>query len=177
MHFFAQIIATWFYSGYAPIAPGTFGSGAAIVVLLLLRLLYPFEFGSLFLLAIVVTGLSIWATGKFAKKIKLKDPGFCVSDEAAGMYFSLIFVPITYQTLAVGFLLFRFFDIVKIQPARILEKLPGGWGITLDDVAAGIYTAVSLYLLVVFSNHFGILSIFGLIAKEPGGWLPMFFTY
>ena len=174
MHFIAQVIATWFYSGYAPVASGTFGSAAAIVVLILLRFFYPFEFLSLFILAVIVTILSIWATDIFAKKIDVKDPGLCVSDEAAGMYFSLIFVPITYQTLIVGFLLFRFFDIVKIQPARYLESLPGGWGITLDDVAAGIYAAISLYLVLVIGNNFGMLSAFGVIVNDASGVFPQF---
>jgi len=103
------VIATWGYSGYFPYASGTAGSLAAILTLILIRLVYPLEFISLFVFAVLTTAVSVWATDRVAKEIGMKDPSICVSDEAAGMYFTLVFVPINPFTLIAGFFLFRFF--------------------------------------------------------------------
>jgi phosphatidylglycerophosphatase A len=77
------------------------------------------------------------------------DPGHVVIDEVAGQWIALLFSRVNLSHLLAGFLLFRLFDIVKPWPARRLEHLPGGWGIVLDDVAAGVYAL----LLMLALNH------------------------
>ena len=73
-------------------------------------------------------------------------------EETGGMMVSLFLLPIKWQTLLVGFMAFRFFDIVKPPPIRPLERLPLGFGIVLDDVAAGIYTNLLLQVLVRYAH-------------------------
>jgi phosphatidylglycerophosphatase A len=77
-----------------------------------------------------------------------------VIDEVAGQWITLLFVPVTWKTLAVGFILFRGFDIVKPPPVRQLERLPEGTGIVVDDIGAGIYALAVMQLLL----NFGLLS-------------------
>jgi phosphatidylglycerophosphatase A len=74
-----------------------------------------------------------------ASRLGLKDPGIVVVDEVVGQWVSLLLLPLTPVTVALGFLLFRLLDVVKPWPARDFERLPGGWGIMADDVMAGIY--------------------------------------
>jgi phosphatidylglycerophosphatase A len=78
------------------------------------------------------------------------DPQEVVIDEVLGMAVTLAFLPLSLQTIGIGFLLFRFFDIVKPFPARRSEKLPGGWGIVMDDVVAGIYANVGERIVLSF---------------------------
>jgi phosphatidylglycerophosphatase A len=83
------------------------------------------------------------------RETELPDPGHVVIDEVAGQWIALSFSRVNLSHLLAGFLLFRLFDIVKPWPARRLEHLPGGWGIMLDDVAAGVYAL----LLMLALNH------------------------
>jgi phosphatidylglycerophosphatase A len=84
----------------------------------------------------------------------MKDPQNVVIDEVAGQWITLLFVPVAWQTVLAGFILFRGFDILKPPPVRQLERLPEGTGIVVDDVAAGVYALLMMQLLL----HFGILS-------------------
>ena len=88
----------------------------------------------------------------------LKDPQFVVIDEVAGQLIALSFVPVSWQSLLAGFILFRAFDMLKPPPLRSFERLPEGMGIVIDDVGAGLYAlAVMQILLHVSLGH---------------GWLP-----
>lgn len=78
------------------------------------------------------------------------DPREVVIDEVMGMVVTLAFLPLNPKTIGIGFLLFRIFDIIKPFPVRRSEKLPGGWGIVMDDVIAGIYANVGLRLILRF---------------------------
>src|ERR1700712_3538248 len=89
----------------------------------------------------VVTLVGIWSSDVVAK-IWGKDPARVVIDEAAGMCITLLFVPVVLKYVICGLILFRFFDIVKPLYIKKLEKLPGGWGIMLDDVLAGVYANI-----------------------------------
>ncbi len=89
-----------------------------------------------------------------ARASGVKDPQFVVIDELAGQWVALLFAPLTWKTLAVGFILFRGFDIVKPPPVRQLERLPEGTGIIVDDLAAGFYALGVMQLLL----HFRLLS-------------------
>ncbi|HUD70883.1 MAG TPA: phosphatidylglycerophosphatase A, partial [Dongiaceae bacterium] len=97
-------------------------------------------------LAVILAG--IWAAERTAARVGLKDPGLVVVDEAAGMLITLAGAPITRLSVAAGFVLFRIMDILKPFPARRLEALPGGFGIVVDDLFAGLYAAILLRALL-----------------------------
>jgi phosphatidylglycerophosphatase A len=101
-------------------------------------------------LAFLVTVVGIPAATRVACSSGLKDPQFVVIDEVAGQLITLLAVPLAWKTFLAGFILFRGFDIFKPPPVRQLEKLPGGTGIVLDDVAAGLYACAVIHLLMHF---------------------------
>jgi phosphatidylglycerophosphatase A len=143
---FAILLATFGYVGYFPVAPGTAGSAAALLLYALLRWL------SMPLLDVaVIVGLCLagfWAGTVAASHFGREDPGHVVLDEVVGMLLTLLFIPVSWTGVLAGFLLFRLFDIVKPPPARQLERLHGGVGIMMDDVMAGIYGNIALRLLI-----------------------------
>jgi phosphatidylglycerophosphatase A len=91
------------------------------------------------------------AASRVAQAAAVKDPQFVVIDEVAGQLIALIAVPLAWKTFLAGFILFRVFDILKPPPVRQLERLPGGTGIVLDDVAAGIFAFLGIHLLLHFA--------------------------
>jgi phosphatidylglycerophosphatase A len=98
--------------------------------------------------ALVVTGVGIWAADEVARALGTKDPQIVVIDEVAGVLLTLSFAPPTWAALVSGVILFRVFDQTKPWPARMAERrLPGGWGIVLDDVAAGVWGAAGIWAL------------------------------
>ena len=99
------------------------------------------------LVNIIVLGLGIWS-GNLVEKYWGKDSYKVVIDEVSGMAITLLFVPIKWQYILIGFVLFRFFDILKPLYIRKMEKLPGGWGVMADDVLAGIYARIILQIVV-----------------------------
>jgi phosphatidylglycerophosphatase A len=135
----AYILGTWFGCGYVPYAPGTAGTLGAIPLYLLLR---PHGMYAVLGAAFVLTVVGIWAADIVAKDSGLKDPQLVVIDEVAGVLCTLAVAPPTWAGLIVGVVLFRIFDQFKPWPARAAErKLPGGYGIVLDDIAAGAWGA------------------------------------
>lgn len=88
-----------------------------------------------------------------ARATGIKDPQFVVIDEVAGQLLTMIAVPVSWKSLLLGFILFRGFDILKPPPIRLLERLPRGTGIVLDDLGAGLYALALMHL----SLHFGLL--------------------
>src|SRR5258706_1800838 len=134
----ATLLATWFGCGYAPAAPGTVGSLAALAIAALL-VHYggwgPLQFA---LLSAVALGPAIWASGRAATRLNLKDPGGIVVDEVLGQWVALAGArPLNWKSMLAAFAPLRLFDIWKPQPVRALEALPGGSGMRFDDVAAG----------------------------------------
>jgi phosphatidylglycerophosphatase A len=101
------------------------------------------------IITLLITLLGIWSSN-VVSKIWGKDPARVVIDEVAGMCISLLFVPVTVKYVIAALILFRFFDIVKPLYIKKIEKLPGGWGIMLDDVLAGIYANVLLQAFLWF---------------------------
>lgn len=142
---FAQLLATWFYCGYAPKGPGTAGSLAAIAIAWPLHEyagVGPLGFA---LLALALLGPAIWAADVTARETGLKDPQIVVIDEVVGQWIALAGASqLNWKSWCAAFLLFRAFDIWKPPPVRQLERLPGGTGIVLDDVMAGVYAALVL---------------------------------
>ncbi len=140
-------LAFGFGSGLAKKAPGTFGTLAAIPVYWLFTrvdnsLVYS-------LLTLVVTVVGIWICGIAAEKLGEHDFGGIVWDEIAGFLITMWLVPLTWQTIITGFILFRFFDILKPWPIKWLDRqVQGGLGIMLDDVLAGIFAGGLLLLFV-----------------------------
>ena len=143
----AKAIATTAGSGYSPIAPGTCGSAVAAVLIYFLAPLSWWAFG---LVGAVVTLVGIWAAAESDRAWGTHDSGRIVIDEVAGMFVTLMLVPRgDLIVLVLGFFLFRFFDIFKPWPVRAIDRhVGGGTGVVLDDVAAGVYAAAVLGLLV-----------------------------
>jgi phosphatidylglycerophosphatase A len=142
--FFYRFIATGFFSGYAPYAPGTAGSAAALVFFLIpsfshIGILIPAT-----ILMFVLGGIA----AEKAERLLGQDPSVVTMDEVVGMWLSLWFVPLSVYTIGAAFLLFRIFDIVKPSPARYFDRKTGGWNIMLDDVIAAIYTNIVMQILI-----------------------------
>lgn len=139
-------LAFGFGSGLAKKAPGTFGTLAAIPVYWLITqadlLVYS-------VLTLIVTIAGIWICGLAAEKLDEHDFSGIVWDEIAGFLIAMWLVPVTWQTILTGFILFRFFDILKPWPIKWLDQqVHGGLGIMIDDVLAGIFAGGLLLLLV-----------------------------
>jgi len=143
-----RLIGSGLYSGKSPIAPGTAGS----VVGLLLYLIIPGFNGWILLGAIVpVFFIGVW-TATEIEKTEGHDAGFITIDEVVGMWISLLFLPEAglWKTVIPAFFLFRIFDIVKPFPAGRSQNLPGGWGVMVDDVFAGIYANLTFQIVFRF---------------------------
>jgi phosphatidylglycerophosphatase A len=143
----ALLLATWFGCGYWPWGPGTAGSLAAVIIAAALNFfLVP---SRILLIGLVIVFLppAIWASTRTAHLLNRKDPGNVVIDEVLGQWLTLAGAAVlNWKTLLAGFILFRVFDIWKPWPVRQFEKLPEGTGIVTDDLAAGIYGALILYI-------------------------------
>ena len=137
--------ATWGWIGFAPLAPGTFGSLAALPLCYLLGSA-GFVPGLLTIVAFIL--FATWIAHGAEKIVGRKDPGQVVVDEVCGMVVALWAVPFTPIFVVGGFALFRLFDIIKPFPIRWFDKrVRGGLGIVLDDVIAGIFTNILLRLV------------------------------
>jgi len=142
----ARFLSTAAYVGYAPVAPGTWGSAVGLVILLALRKTGSPAAEAAVLGLIIAVGA--WSAGVTGREMGDDDPGPVVIDEVAGMLITLLWIPASVPAFVLGFLVFRVLDIVKPSPARQCERLPGGWGMMLDDVMAGIYGQFVMRLAV-----------------------------
>ena len=134
----AWALGTWFGAGLLRPGPGTYGSAAALILWYAAsHWLHPSAAGTL-IAAVVVTLIGIPAATIVAQESGREDPGHVVIDEVAGQLVALIAIPADPLHAILAFLLFRLFDITKPPPVRTLERLHGGTGIMLDDVAAGL---------------------------------------
>jgi phosphatidylglycerophosphatase A len=141
----AWLLATWFGCGYSPFAPGTAGSLAAIVIAWLLARL---GLGDLWFLGLSLVFLypAMLSAGIVARESGRKDPQIVVIDEVVGQWLTLAGARrFNWLTFVFAFTLFRLFDIWKPPPIRLIERIPGGAGIVLDDMMAGVYGALVLF--------------------------------
>jgi phosphatidylglycerophosphatase A len=143
-------LATGFFIGTVPFAPGTFGSIIGLPICFLISRLD-------ILIAVICTILfilfAIWMAAVAEKALKKKDAGEIVIDEIAGLIVTFMGIPFTLKTVIVGFIIFRAFDILKPFPIGLLEKkVAGGPGIVLDDVLAGLYANLILRLAIYITG-------------------------
>jgi phosphatidylglycerophosphatase A len=148
----SKAIATALGAGYSPIAPGTCGTAVTVPLALALAGLSVWQYA---LVVLAVTGVGVWAAGRADRAWGTEDSGRIVIDEVAGYLATMTLVARGHWApLVVGFVVFRFLDIVKPPPIRwIDENLSGGWGVVLDDVAAGV---VGMGIMVAL-DRFGAL--------------------
>jgi phosphatidylglycerophosphatase A len=139
-------IATCAHVGYAPVAPGTFGSAVGLVVYYLVRRQASTAVELSAIAVILVVGL--WSATEAEHHFGGIDPGPVVIDEVIGMLITLALHPVNVAGAIVGFFIFRVLDVVKPWPARRFELLPGGFGVVLDDVMAGVYGNLLMWGLV-----------------------------
>ena len=136
----AFVLATWFGCGRVPFAPGTAGTLGAIPLYLALRSYGP---ATVLVAAAVLSLVGVWAASYVIDATGLKDPQIVVIDEVAGVLVTLAACTPSWASIAIGVIAFRIFDQFKPWPARTFERrLPGGWGVVMDDVAAGVWGAL-----------------------------------
>jgi phosphatidylglycerophosphatase A len=152
----STLIATFFGIGFLKPGPGTWGSLATVLLWFALTRFIDvrFQLAAAVGIALLAVAVGIPAATRVAIAYNKKDPQFVVIDEVAGQMITLIAAPATWKYLLLGFILFRAFDMTKPPPIRQLERLPQGWGIVLDDVAAGLFALAVMQITL----HFGWLS-------------------
>jgi phosphatidylglycerophosphatase A len=143
---FVRILSTFFYIGYLPLIPGTFGSLAGLGIFYLIQG-NPF-YHILLLLILVITGFLV--SGRAEKVLMKKDPPCVVIDEVCGMLLSLLFLPYNIKIILIAFFLFRLLDTLKPYPVGRLERMPASLGIMSDDLVAGLYTNITLQVVLRF---------------------------
>ncbi len=149
MRHVAMFVWTAGYSGLVPIAPGTAGSVVGLVLVLGARLFEQLWVEPIAVLVVVAGG--VWSANKAEVYYKRKDPGQVVIDEVAGMLLTMLWIDASMAWMAVGFLLFRCFDVVKPFPVNKIEQVSGGWGVIGDDLAAGLYANCTLRIFMWLS--------------------------
>jgi phosphatidylglycerophosphatase A len=140
----AWIVSIWFGCGLFRWAPGTAGTLGAVPLYLLVCPHGQWAVGAA---ACVLTIVGFWASSRVARRYNLKDPQFICVDEVAGVFVTWLGAPAGYKATILGVLVFRLLDSIKPFPARACERLPGGYGIVLDDVAAGLWGALVLVVV------------------------------
>jgi phosphatidylglycerophosphatase A len=148
-------VATVFGVGYAPIAPGTFGSAAGLLLWWLLPPSTAVQAAAIVLLFVIGS----WAGNIAEHHFGRTDPGQVVVDEVMGMIITLFLNPVGWIGALAGFLLFRVFDVIKPYPANRLEQLHGGIGVMADDGMAAVYANLALRLAIWLFGYLGIWSL------------------
>jgi phosphatidylglycerophosphatase A len=150
----AVFLATCGYVGYAPVAPGTFGSAAGLAIFVLVR-----ASGSIYVelaTIVVLFAIGVWSGTEAEHHFGGVDPGPIVLDEVVGMLITLAFLPVNAMGAFVGFIVFRALDVFKPWPSGRFERLPGGLGVMADDGMAAVYGNILMRIL---------------LAVAPAGWL------
>ena len=149
----AWLAATWLGCGYSPVAPGTVGSVAAVLLAWAFSLIGFNNLGFV-ILSLAALYPAIRAAGIVAAESGHRDPQIVVIDEVLGLWLTLAgALRFNWRSFLFAFVLFRFFDILKPPPIRLIERVPGGAGIVLDDMMAGSYAALVLFVLGWFNRY------------------------
>jgi phosphatidylglycerophosphatase A len=128
--------------GYSPVAPGTAGTLLGIAIFAGMGRIHPLPYLGILL---IVFFFSTWLASRCEEILETKDPQIVVMDEVAGYLVTMFTLPLNWKYILAGFILFRFFDIVKIYPASYFDREgPKGYGVVLDDVISGIYANICL---------------------------------
>lgn len=149
INFIEKLFGSGFYTGYIPVASGTFGSIAAFAI----YYIPGFENPLILIPAIIIFTFYGINVGTKFEKVYGKDPAECTIDEVVGMWISLLFLPKQIVISLAAFFIWRALDILKPFPANRFEKISGGLGIMLDDIAAGIYTMLFVQLILLLFAH------------------------
>lgn len=150
----AFAIATWFGCGYSPVAPGTAGSVAALAIAVVIEARWHIHPLSWLVAALLLMGPAIWASGVVARRSGRKDPQLVVVDEVVGQWITISGATrLNWKSWLAALLLFRILDVWKPFPARQLEALPSGTGIVADDVMAGVYGGLVLFIAGCFNLY------------------------
>ena len=139
-------LATGFYIGHIPLAPGTFGTLLGLPIGFILARL---KLSVAVVLIVLLIAIAVWIANRAESALKKSDPGCIVIDEIAGMVVTLWGLPFNLTTVLIGFIIFRILDISKPFPIRYLDqRLPGGLGVVMDDVAAGVLANIFLRIII-----------------------------
>ena len=153
MNFLHKLICTGMGLGLIPLAPGTFGALGGLATGYLIKQYTNQPNVYLIILIILFTLIGVYSSNKIIPEWG-KDPSRVVIDEVVGMWISMLLIPNNIIIMLVAFVLFRLFDIYKPFFIRKFEAFPRGWGIMLDDVAAGIFANVALQLILILKTQF-----------------------
>ena len=145
----ALAFATCLGLGYAPFAPGTFGSAAG----LLLWAALPQSAAAHGAAIVLIFAAGVWSASIAEQHLRATDPAPVVIDEVMGMLVTLFMIPVGWRGAAAGFVLFRVFDVIKPPPANRLERLHGGLGIMADDFMAAVYANLLLRVALVLGSR------------------------
>ena len=143
--FLIKAAGSFFFIGYLPLIPGTFGSLAGVGLFYLLQTGNPENY---FLFTFFLIILGLFVSGRMERLLGKNDPGCIVIDEVAGMLVALSFMPLSPRIIFLGFLIFRILDTLKPYPAGRLQHLRGSVGVMADDLIAGIYTNIVLQVIL-----------------------------
>lgn len=146
-------LATYFGIGRVSKAPGTVATLATIPVWWVLAQAGPLLYMVVTFLLVLV---GVWAAQAYEDQHQSHDSKEIVIDEVVGFLITMAWLPLTWQSVVIGFLLFRFFDIVKPPPIRQMDqKLPGGFGVMADDIAAGVFSSIIMQVIYNQTNWLG----------------------
>lgn len=139
---FSLFLSSVFGVGFIPVSPGTFGAIFGVLSFYLVEKTLSLSSHRMFTLSGILFFFSILVISQAQKNLEVKDDQRIVLDEVLGMWSILCFIPTDMVSRLIGFILFRFFDVLKPLGIREIQKLPDGWGVVFDDLLAGFYTIV-----------------------------------
>ena len=150
INFFQKLLGSGFYTGYIPLASGTFASMAALAIYFIPYFEKPY---------VILTGIAVFTIlgvylGTRFESVYGKDPAECTIDEMVGMWISLLFLPKNLIISFIAFFIWRIMDIIKPFPAKKSESLEGGVGIMMDDIISAIYSLIIVHIiLAIFGKY------------------------
>jgi phosphatidylglycerophosphatase A len=157
-----EFFFTAFYSGYSPVAPGTAGTLVAMALYILENILFSSAdpanvnmFNLVFLCIIIYPCIKLGDAAEIF--FRTKDPQQVVIDEVLGYWIGVLFIPFSFSSALMAFILFRLFDVIKPFPADRLQSVKGGLGIIIDDIVAGLYTLACMHGFIYLLSRYNII--------------------